>query len=1065
MRRLMVLILGVVLFAGACSGDAERVGSGEPPEPVAVADPAGATPEERAAEPEPEPESSPDPQPQPGTEPEPAAEAGSGPTEELPAEAGPGPTEELPAEAAPASTASEPESEPVPDEESELQAEPSGEPVDESSDRVNEPVADPVSEPDTAPGAVPYEPPAPDPTPLPTDPAVHIGTLDNGLTYFLRQNDSPGSNLSLRLAVSAGSVNEPGPGLGVAHFLEHMMFNGTEKYPRNEIIAALRGLGAEFGPDFNAYTSYDWTVYELDVVTTQAGAVETAFDILSQWAHAATIAEEDVIAERGIVRDELRLRYETGPGIIQQRFDRAYVAATPYAGHAPIGTAESIGTMTSEVLRDFYEAWYVPANMAVVAVGNLPVDELRVLVEEYFGIIPTGEAPPAPDTDSPLKADPVFEVAASTGQGYSYMSLDVGIPTWNGGTVGGERMELMEDLIALMLDARLNDAYEQGYLSQIDPAKWLSFEYTEGLRFFGTNLRADDLTVALGDFWSMVLSLAADGFSDADLQHAAGVIRAQGALQLESVPTIQDGEYADLYVAHFLEGADIGTVAAEWRRIDVLLEAIEPSELTGYFRWIIHNSGPIVIAVGTDRADLPTVEEMRTVIEGATPGEVPERTAAVTALMAAPEPTEVSSAAPVEAIAGAYEWTFENGATVVFVPSDISVASVELRAVSQGGWSTMEPGDRPLAGRLAPRAVRQSGLAGSTPTQVERLLEDESVALVPFIDETTEGFAGSAAATGIETMFQLLHLLVTAPQMDPQAFAEAVQIGEIVLSLAEADPSWQSWVAYLEARHGESSEWFSPVAPQEALDALTPEALLDRYRRRLGQVDDLIVAVVGDIDRDTVERMARRYVGTLPAGEPDTFVDRRSAEPVGVLRRDVVLAPDIASTGLQVYYESARDVDVALEVAADALTTILDARFDSQIREQLGATYSVGITVRTYFTPEPGVLARIDASGDPSYVETIHKEIIEILGDLVENGPGAEEWAEARAVLDAEYTHIGNADLLDNVLRRAYVGDDELPTSGRLHEQLAALEATDVQALAAELFDPDQHIDIVRVLG
>ena len=265
------------------------------------------------------------------------------------------------------------------------------EPVEEPT---SEPVEDePVEEP-AAEEPVEEEPVAL----LPVDPEVHVGTLDNGLTYYLRNNEEPGSNLSLRLAVNAGSVNEPAPDLGVAHFLEHMMFNGTEDYPRNEIVEALRGLGVEFGPDINAYTSYDETVYELDVVTTEDGAVETAFNVLAQWAHAATISEADVVEERGVVRDELRLRYETGSGIIFQIFDRAYVENTPYDGYHPIGTAEVIESMSAEMLRDFYETWYVPSNMALIAVGDLPVEELEALTEEYFGPIPAGDAPPDPDT-------------------------------------------------------------------------------------------------------------------------------------------------------------------------------------------------------------------------------------------------------------------------------------------------------------------------------------------------------------------------------------------------------------------------------------------------------------------------------------------------------------------------------------------------------------------------------------------------------------------------------------------------------------------------------------------
>ena len=1021
MRRLILLILASALIAAACTGDDAPAA----PEPAAVVEPS----------PEPAPESVPEPPPPP--EPAPA------PSSELPPP--PEPAPEPPPEPPPP---------PEPVEEEPVE-EPTAEPVEEPVEE--EPVEEPVEEEPVEEGPAAL---------LPVDPEVHIGTLDNGLTYYLRNNEEPGSNLSLRLAVNAGSVNEPAPDLGLAHFLEHMMFNGTEEYPRNEIVEALRGLGVEFGPDINAYTSYDETVYMLDVVTTQDGAVETAFNVLAQWAHAATVSESDVEDERGVVRDELRLNYETGDGIIRRIFDQAYVEDTPYEGYFTIGTAEGIGSTTPEMLRDFYETWYVPSNMALIAVGDLPVEELEALTEEFFGDIPAGEAPPDPDIFSPISAEPVYLIATSPSWSYSYMSLDLKIPTWEGGTVDGERARLLEALLAHMLDARLKDAYEQGFLSQLDPAKWDPFNYTDGIRFYGTNLRADDLATALGDYWSIVLSLEAEGFSADDLQLAADVVRSDLRFELDSVGTTQDDEWAGLYAAHFLAGADIGTVAERLARVEALLAEIRAEDITEYFRSIMSAAAPIVIAVGSDPSEVPTVEEMRAAVEDAAPGPVPERTAGISALMEAPSPVDPVSEGPVEAIEDAYEWTFANGATVVFVPSDIAEAQVDLQAVSQGGWSTMGPGDRVLAGRLAVRAVSNSGLGGLGPSQVQRLLEEQNVGVSSFIGETTEGFSGSAAADSIETMFQMLHLLVTAPQVDDQAFAEARQIGDILVSLAESDPDWMTWIASIEARHPDAFEWFNPIASPEALAALTPESLLDRYLQRLGDVDDLLVAVTGDIDREAVATMAREYIGTLPAGEADTFVNRRSAEPAGVVRREVVLPPDTQSTGVEVHFEAPRaELTVALEVATAALNSILDARLVAQVREDIGASYSAGSRVSPILAPEPGVSGLVVASGDPQYIDRIRVTISEILADLAENGPTPDEWAEVLAVLNAEYTHEGNSDYINAVLRRAYAPDTELPTAKRLFEEVANLEIGDVQALAADLFDPDQHIEIITVLG
>ena len=219
------------------------------------------------------------------------------------------------------------------------------------------------------------------------------GTLDNGYTYYLRHNDKPGNSATLRLVVKAGSINEPKPELGMAHFLEHMLFRGTEAYTAEEFNTTLRSLGVEFGPDLNAGVWYDQTVYELTVNTDSAENVSTALHVLSQMGHAALIEPEAVESERGVVLDEARFRTATASGQISVAFDRVYTQGTPYEGYYPIGTGSGIELTTAEDLREFYKTWYVPSNMAIVVVGDLPADEFYALVEQHFGSIEPGTAP------------------------------------------------------------------------------------------------------------------------------------------------------------------------------------------------------------------------------------------------------------------------------------------------------------------------------------------------------------------------------------------------------------------------------------------------------------------------------------------------------------------------------------------------------------------------------------------------------------------------------------------------------------------------------------------------
>ncbi len=904
---------------------------------------------------------------------------------------------------------------------------------------------------------------------LPVDPEVRIGSLGNGLTYYLRSNDSPGSSLSLRLAVNAGSLNEPVAGSGYAHYLEHMLFNGTEKYPGNEITEALHSIGVEFGADINAFTSYDETVYQLDlVIDEEEQSVATAFDVLSQWAHAATIAPEDVEEERGIVRDEYRLRVETGSGVVFAVFEDMYNRATPYAGRSPIGTVDSIEATTAEDLRDFYETWYVPSNMAVIAVGDLSVEELESLVEEYFCDIPAGEAPSAPDNRSALNPEPAFDVATSPEQGYSYLSLDIRLPSWDPGTIDGDRRLWIEEIISIMVENRLQDGYEQGFLSQIDPTHWESFGHARGLRYYGTNLRADDFSAALTDYWSLLLSLAEHGFADADLERAARTVRAYLDSAVRAAPTTQDIDYADLYASHFLGGDDIGTVSDTAERVYALLDEVQVGDLTDRYQEILDHSGLLLIAVGADPSQVPSADEMEAALDAAAPGDLPPLIGEADELLAVPDPVDPVSAGPIDALEGelddAYEWVFANGARVMYAYSDISENEVDMQAVSWGGWSALEEGDRPLAQILAPRAVRNSGLGELSPAQISRYLDDRNAQAQPFIQETTEGVAGASDAEGVETMFQLMHLYMTGARVDDQAFGEAINIGEIILSLSVSDPDWQGAVAYTDARYGDASSWFSQVAPQEALDNLTPESLLGIYQQRIAGVDDLVVVIVGDVDRDTVERLALTYVGTLPAGEADSYVNRRTPEPDGVVRREVVLGPDVQATASIYYYEEPVDVSPATQATVDVLQVIVSDLLVEDVREDLGDSYAVFAGIGLSITPEPLIQADVVASGDPQQMANIEEEMSRILAEVFSGEISEEDFEHGRSVVRDNYELIGNSDLIDVLLRRVYTSDDELPTPQRLIDELDALELADVQELASLLYDPAQRIEIARVL-
>ncbi|MCQ3803088.1 MAG: insulinase family protein [Acidimicrobiia bacterium] len=901
--------------------------------------------------------------------------------------------------------------------------------------------------------------PATDLTPLPTDPAVRVGTLDNGYTYYVRQNDKPGNSVSLRLVVNVGSVNEPEPQLGLAHFVEHMLFRGTAAYTAEEFNTTLRSLGVEFGPDLNAGVWYDQTVYDLTVTTDPAENVNTAMHVLSQMGHAALIEPEAVESERGVVLDEVRFRTATASGSIAAEFDRVYTQGTQYEGYYPIGTADGVESTTVEDLRRFYETWYVPSNMAIVAVGDLPADELFSLVEEHFGSIEAGTPPDFSLDEIAPNRTASYDVVTDDEYGFSFISLDIRVPTFDYATVGGERLLMLENLAATMVQNRLEDAFYRGELTQVDVPQFFAFNHNQGLRYYGTNWQGENLDTASRDYVSVLQTVQRYGFNDDDIARATEAYATSLEYQLDNAASTRDAEYAGRYVAHFLSGVDISGPQERYDRLSALLEGVTAEELTDHFRWLMNQAGLIVIAVGPDVASVPTTSELESAVEAAAPrSEPPPIEPEIDRLMEVPEPVTPVATRSLPVL-DATEWEFANGARVVFVYSDIEEATVNIRARSLGGWSTLYPGARALAPR-AVEAVFGSGFGDLSKLQMDRYLGESTAGLSAVILEREEGFDGGANPEDLETLFQLLHLAVTAPRVDDLAFGQAFNGAAIRTSFAEVNPAWQAWVAYNEARFG--TEWHHPVATHEQLATLSADSLLSLYQQRLDDVDDMMLAVVGDTSAEDVERLARLYIGTLPAGDADTYVDLHTPAPTELVRREIPVTAD-KSAVLEMYHDADIAPSPSVRVNAGVLDSVLSDRLTRFVREELGASYVAGVSIQTALVPRPTAYSTLFYTVDADGYDDAYNRVVSILADLVANGPTAEELEQAKTVLRADYSEPSNGALLSALIHRLHLDDSNLLTSQNSLEELDAVTVSSVRALATVLYGKEGRVEIVRV--
>jgi zinc protease len=837
-----------------------------------------------------------------------------------------------------------------------------------------------------------------------------------------------------------------------------MLFNGTTKYPGNSLDSELRSLGAQIGPDLNAYTSFDETVYQLEV-SLQGPNAETVFTVLREWAGNATMDPTEVENERGVVREEYRLARERAGASVQQRFEDVYFDGTPYEDRSPIGTEEQIVTTTDADTRAFYDRWYRPDNMAVVAVGDLPLDDLEEFVSGTFADLERrgDEHPPRQEPVIDIGTPQVVDVIADPSLDGTFISIDYRTPSRNPGTFGGEQLDEWESLISTMITNRVNEAITSG-TSSLVRGGGQPFSQTRRMSFIGFNLDGSDLAAGTGEFLSLMETLSQDGFTENELERAKQQGISALDQELAQLGTRQDSEWADLYVQHFLAGADASKASDRRDRVIGLVGSTTTQDLNGYFRWLMEVSQPLVIVVGPDATDLPSVEELTAVVDAAVAAQGnSDEVAAIDELMARPDAVDVAAERSLEA-AGGQEWTFENGSRVIFAESQIAEGSVNVFGLSEGGWSLLPVPDQPL---LEPTVsmVSLSGVGDLSKVAMDRYLADKVVGVQPFVYETGEGIQAEASPDDLEIAFQLMHLYLTEPRIDDSAFNRVIVQKTEELRAVQNQPQVAANRALSEAINDGDRDR-NPLLDRAGLDTLTPEKALALYETRMTGVDDLVLVVVGDAEQDDVEDLARRYIGTIPSRPADTFADLLGPRKPGVVTVREMAGPAGGAGILSMLFSSPSEFTDTDRIQAEILQAIMEERLFTRIREQLGASYNGGST-SVDFIDEPDSESQlfINVAGDPGRLDEIRMTLLSELTELDTSGPTVAEYERAVAVVADNYNFISNGDIINQLLEES-TDDGPVLTNQVAFDIVLDTNRSDIARLADRVIDTDSWIEV-----
>ncbi len=841
---------------------------------------------------------------------------------------------------------------------------------------------------------------------LPFDPAVTVGTLDNGLRYYIRKNARPEHRVAMQLAVKAGSIDETDDQQGLAHFLEHMAFNGSRHYKPGQLIAAFESTGARLGPHVNAYTSFNETVFQFQLPTDTEGIVLKGMQALSDFAGGLTLDPAEIEKERGVVIEEWRGGLGAQSRVRDQQIPVLF-HESKYAERIPIGKPDILKTFPPERLRSFYEKWYRPDRMAVIVVGDVEVTPIEAMIRAEFAGL---KNPPGPAPDRtyavPLQSKLLVNVATDPEATQSSVSIVRKRPRPNEETVAAYRRSLVHGLVAQML----NDRFDE--LSRRPDAQFLGAgAYESGLtptvNTFTLSAGVEDGRIPAG---LSVLEIEANrvqkyGFGAAELDRAKKTTMAAYERAYNERDKTESGSYAGEYVSHFLEGEPSPGIAIEHRLASVQIPSVTAAEIAEAARAMFADESRVILAVSPKKAGLavPSEADLREALSRAdavalTPWNDTTTTEALMATL--PEPAAVTERRQIPEV-GITIVRFANGVEAWLKPTDFKNDQVLFSLVAPGGASLAPPAQY-VEASLATAQIELSGVGGHSAVDLQKMLAGRIASASPSVSLSSHAISGSSTPADLETALQLLNLTFTAPGDDPQAFA----LIKRQLEAAYANRRQNPGVLFAEKIAEVNSQGHyttTPLTP-ERIAQLDRAAMVSFYKARFANAADFTFFIVGSFSVDDVLPRLARYVGSLPSTGQATshFRDVGMRFPEADVRATVEKGSEPrAQTVLSFFADPPIEENVQTRVAA--ATDVLEIALRDLLREELGETYSVSVGLQQHLPQRGDGYIAISFAASPENVGKMVDRTLAEVKRLQQEGPSDDLTNRARESARREY--------------------------------------------------------------
>ncbi len=897
---------------------------------------------------------------------------------------------------------------------------------------------------------------------VPVDPRITIGYLPNGLRYYIRANGRPAQRAELRLVVNVGSVLEDKDQVGLAHFVEHMAFNGSLHFPKQQLIDFMESIGMRLGPGVNADTGFDKTVYMLHVPTNNQEAMSKAFLFLADVAHNLTFDPAAIDKERGVIIEEWRQGRGADARMRDQQFP-VLLKGSRYGERVPIGSKEAIETFNPEALKRFYKDWYRPDLMAVIAVGDFNKADVEQLIRQNFGQIPVPPgAKPRPTYDVPDHPDTLFSVATDREATMTTVSVYNMLPLRDQTTVGQYRQQQVERLYTNMLNARLSEL-----TLKPDPP---FLRAGTGRGIFVRSKEAATLQALVSDdgiergLEALVTESARAarfGFTPGELEREKREMLRfyEGAFAERDKE--ESADLAAEFVRAFTQQEPTPGIAYEYALVQRFVPEVTLDEVNKVAKeWAGGSRVVLVNAPEKAGVTLPDATKLAAVIKSAAAKDIKPYVDVASNQPLLDQPPQPGSIArtTVRAQYGIVEWELSNGVKVVLKPTTFKQDEVVFRATSPGGTSLASDKDY-VAAMTAAQVVSAGGLGKFDVIQLRNMLSGKAAAVSPFIDDTEEGLAGGASPKDLETMFQLIYLQFTAPRADEATFKVLTSQMKAMLANQQASPEWALHTT-LSSTLSQNHLRARPMTP-ELVDEMDLQKSFAFYKDRFADASDFTFVFAGSFDPAGIRPLVERYLATLPSTHrKETWKNVGITPPKGVVEKVVRKGIEPKSEA-DIVFTGPFTFDTPHEVALDALGLVLETRLREALRESLGGTYGVQVDAEASSIPDTRYNLTIDFGCDPQRTETLVKRLFTEIEALKTKGPSEVEVNNAREALMRRHdTDLAeNSHLVSEIAERYELGED-LDDFFGLPGQYMRLNGAAIQDAARRYLDTQNYVRV-----